>query len=52
MKKQAGHRAYNISEADLYVSCMEAIRAAHRDLEFFKQYGYGVERLKTFQSLC
>lgn len=52
MKKQPGHRTYNISEADLYVTCMEAIRAAHRDLEFFNQYGYGLERLKGFKSLC
>lgn len=52
MKKQPGHRKYNVSEADLYVTCMEAIRAAHRDIEFFTQYGYGLERLKAFKSQC
>jgi hypothetical protein len=52
MKKQAGHRAYNISEADLYVTCMDAIRAAQRDREMFAQYGYGQERLKAFIALC
>jgi DNA-binding transcriptional MerR regulator len=52
MKKQAGHRLYNVSDADLYVQCMEALRNAHRDLELFTQYGYGVDRLKAFKSLC
>jgi hypothetical protein len=52
MKKQPGHRAYNVSDPELYVQCMEAVRAAHRDLEFFNQYGYGVERLKGFKALC
>jgi hypothetical protein len=52
MKKQPGHRKYNISEADLYVTCTEAIRAAHRDIDFFTQYGYGIERLKAFKALC
>ena len=37
MKKQPGHRKYNVSEADLYVTCMEALRAAHRDLDFRRQ---------------
>jgi hypothetical protein len=52
MKKQPGHRDYNISEADLYRTCIEAIRAALRDAEYFAQYGYGPERLKAFQVLC
>lgn len=52
MKKQPAHRQYNISEADLYVTCTEAIRAAHRDIEFFQQYGYGLDRLKAFKSWC
>lgn len=52
MKKQPGHRQYNVSDADLYVQCMEALRHAHRDLELFTQYGYGVDRLKSFKSLC
>jgi len=52
MKKQPGHRLYNVADAELYVQCMDALRAAHRDLEFFNQYGYSVERLKSFKSLC
>ncbi len=52
MKKQPGHRQHNVSDAELYVQCMDAIRNAHRDLEFFTQYGYGAERLKTFLALC
>ncbi len=52
MKKQSDHRAYNVSEADLYVTCMDAIRAAHRDEALFQQYGYGIERLKGFKALC
>jgi hypothetical protein len=52
MKKQPGHRAYNVSEADLYRTCVEAIRAAQRDAQFFAQYGYGPERLKAFQAVC
>lgn len=43
---------YNVSDADLYVQCMEAIRNAHRDLEFFTQYGYSVDRLKGFKAMC
>lgn len=52
MKKQPGHRLFNVSDADLYVNCAESIRNAHRDLELFQQYGYGVDRLKAFKSLC
>ncbi len=52
MKKQPGHRLYNVSDADLYVQCMEAVRNAHRDLTQFNQYGYGTERLKGFKALC
>lgn len=52
MKKQPGHRMYNVPDADLYVRCMESIRNAHRDLEYFTQYGYKVDRLKTFKALC
>ncbi|MEZ4918431.1 MAG: hypothetical protein R2792_04935 [Saprospiraceae bacterium] len=51
MKKQAGHRKYNIPDADLYIRCTEALRNAHRDLEQFKQYGYGVERMKAFKAI-
>jgi hypothetical protein len=52
MKKQPGHRLYNVSDPDLYVQCMEAIRNAHRDIDLFNQYGYSVDRLKGFKSLC
>jgi hypothetical protein len=52
MKKQVENRMYNVSDADLYIQCMEAIRAAHRDGALFQQYGYSTERLKTFQALC
>lgn len=52
MKKQAGHRQYNVPDADLYVRCLEAIRNAHRDAEFFTQYGYNMDRLKGFKALC
>ncbi|MEO6036833.1 MAG: hypothetical protein ABIQ93_00380 [Saprospiraceae bacterium] len=52
MKKQPGHRMYNVSDAELYVQCNDALRAAFRDIEFFNQYGFGIDRLKGFQSLC
>jgi hypothetical protein len=52
MKKQPGHRQYNVSDPDLYVQCTEAIRAAHRDAEYFIQYGYPLERMKTFKAMC
>lgn len=52
MKKQPGHRKHNVSDPELYVQCQDAIRNAHRDLEFFTQYGYGPDRLKGFQALC
>ena len=52
MKKQASHRQYNFPDADLYVQCMDRIRFAHRDIEEFKKYGYDLERLKGFNSLC
>jgi len=52
MKKQAGHRQYNFPDADLYLQCMERIRHAHRDLQYFEQYGYSKDRLKGFKSMC
>ncbi len=52
MKKQAGHRQYNFPDADLYLLCMERIRDAHRDIQLFEKYGYGLERLKTFMAMC
>lgn len=52
MKKQTGHRMYNVPDAELYVQCSDAIRNAHRDIEYFTQYGYGIDRLKGFKALC
>jgi hypothetical protein len=52
MKKQASHRMYNVPDADLYVQCMERIRYAYRDITWFEQYGYSLERLKSFGTMC
>jgi hypothetical protein len=52
MKKQPGHRLFNVADAELYVQCTDVLRAALRDLDFFQQYGYGTDRLKAFQSMC
>ncbi|GJM31384.1 MAG: hypothetical protein DHS20C18_03850 [Saprospiraceae bacterium] len=52
MKKQSLHRQYNFPDADLYVQCQERIRYAKRDLVFFEQYGFSVDRLKGFVALC
>ena len=52
MKKQSLHRKHNFPDADLYLQCMERIRHAHRDIQFFEQYGYGKDRLKKFRTMC
>ncbi|KAA3633556.1 MAG: hypothetical protein DWQ02_12920 [Bacteroidetes bacterium] len=52
MKKQVQHRQYNFPDADLYVQCMERIRYALRDIEFFEQYGYSKDRLAAFKNNC
>ena len=52
MKKQAGHRMYNFPDADLYTSCMQTIRFAHRDIEQFKQYGFSADKLTGFANQC
>lgn len=52
MKKQHQNRNYNTQDADLYRWCMEAIRLAHRDSAEFQQYGYSLEKLKAFKTLC
>ena len=52
MKKQSVHRQYNFPDADLYLQCMESIKNAHRDLKYFEQYGYGLDKLKRFKVLC
>lgn len=51
MKKQPGNRNYNATDADLYLRSMDTLRNAHRDLEHFKKYGVGEERLRTFKSM-
>jgi hypothetical protein len=52
MKKQSVHRKYNFPDADLYLQCIERIKYAKRDLEHFKRYAYGADRLKGFLNLC
>ena len=52
MKKQHFNRKHNYPDADLYLQCMEKLRAANRDLAFFKQYGYDLERMKKFKAMC
>ncbi len=52
MKKQASNRKHNFPDADLYLQCLEHIRYAHRDAEYFGQYGYDLERLKKFKVMC
>lgn len=52
MKKQVENRQYNFPDADLYVSCMEHIRYAKRDIEQFVKYGYDKGRLKGFYEMC
>ncbi len=52
MKKQSALRKHNFPDADLYMTCMECIRYAHRDLAAFETYGYGMDRLKAFQARC
>lgn len=52
MKKQATNRKHNFPDADLHLQCMERIKYAHRDIDYFKQYGYDLERLKKFKVMC
>ncbi len=52
MKKQSTQRQHNFPDADLYLQCLERLKYAQRDAEYFQQYGYGPERIKTFQTLC
>ena len=52
MKKQSTNRKYNFPDADLYLQCIESIRYAHRDMVYFEQYGYDIERLKKFKAKC
>ncbi len=52
MKKQASHRKHNYPDADLHQQVMERLRYAHRDLEQFEQYNFGVERMKKLKALA
>jgi hypothetical protein len=52
MKKQALHRQYNFPDADLYIQSLERIRYAHRDIKYFEQYGFSLDRLKGFKNQC
>lgn len=52
MKKQNTNRKYNFPDADLYLQCMERMRYAHRDIQYFEQYGFDLERLKKFKAAC
>jgi hypothetical protein len=52
MKKQATHRQYNFPDADLYLQCAERIKYAKRDMEQFEHYGYDLERLRKFKTMC
>jgi hypothetical protein len=52
MKKQTANRKYNIPDADLYVTCLEAIKTAHQDKDVFKNYGYDLSRMKAFRDNC
>jgi len=52
MKKQNSNRKHNYPDADLHFQCLEKLRAAHQDLELFKQYGYGIDRMRQFKAKC
>jgi len=52
MKKQSSHRKHNYPDADLHLQVIERLRYAHRDLEHFEQYSFGLERMKKLKSLA
>ncbi|MBI1224169.1 MAG: hypothetical protein GC192_02930 [Bacteroidetes bacterium] len=52
MKKQASNRKHNYPDADLHQQVLERLRYAHRDLEQFEQYNFGVERMKKLKALA
>lgn len=52
MKKQSIHRKHNYPDADLHQQVMERLRYAHRDLEQFEQYKFGIERMKKLKALA
>ncbi len=49
MKKQSANRKYNFPDADLYLLCVEKLKQAHSEKALFKQYGYEIQRMKTFK---
>ena len=51
MKKQASNRKHNYPDADLHQQVLEHLRYAHRDLEYFEQYNFGIERMKKLKAL-
>lgn len=51
-KKQPENRIYNFPDADLHVQCMERLKYAKRDLQEFKEYGYGKNKLEVFYNNC
>ena len=52
MKKQITHRKHNYPDADLHQQALEKLRFAHRDLEKFELYNFGMGRLKKLKSLA
>lgn len=52
MKKQTSNRKYNFPDADLYMQSIERIKYAHRDIKYFSQYSFDIERLKAFNNNC
>ncbi|MCF8245145.1 MAG: hypothetical protein K9J37_05145 [Saprospiraceae bacterium] len=52
MKKQSSHRKHNYPDADLHLQVMERLRYAHRDLEYFEQYNFDVERMTKLKALA
>ncbi|MEO1263769.1 MAG: hypothetical protein AAFZ15_33485 [Bacteroidota bacterium] len=52
MKKQHNNRKHNYPDADLHYQCLEKLKYAHKDLQQFEQYGYGVEKMLAFKALC
>jgi hypothetical protein len=52
MKKQPSHRKHNYPDADLHQQALEKLRYAHRDLSFFEQYNFGLERMKQLKTLA
>ncbi len=51
MKKQIIHRKHNYPDADLHQQVLEKLRFAHRDLERFEQYNFGLDRMKKLKAL-